>query len=149
MQDSDNEIFVSFVQYEPYEQVPNIIATLGTLPVEKILKLHKKLGTQKMKKNSCVDRITAEYTNTRYLCYDKWHKYCDSSSHSSYNLYGMFYMHEEYLPPCAGHKKPKTEEQMIRMCARNLRHGRCVDEYMKKTLGVALFPDKYAKEHQK
>lgn len=141
----NNKATVSFVKYEPYENVPTIIATLAELPLEKILELHKKLATQNIKESSCLDQIYAEFKT--YLSSNK----LGTNNFSGYDLSKMFYMHEKYLPPCAGHKKPKTEEQMIRMCARNLRHGRCRDKFMQNTLGVALFPQKYAiqKENEK
>jgi hypothetical protein len=41
------------------------------------------------------------------------------------------------------------ETGKIKRCARNLKNGKCLDEFIRNTLGVALFPEHYAKDKQK
>lgn len=51
--------------------------------------------------------------------------------------------------PACGNAGAKSELALTRHCATNLRAGRCRDEFMRRTLGAALFPQFYLNEKQK
>lgn len=54
-----------------------------------------------------------------------------------------------YLAPCYKVKHAQNEIEMACMCARNLRNGKCRDEFVRRTLGAVLFPQFYAQDKQK
>lgn len=70
------------------------------------------------------------------------------------DLSNQFYFYEvsdnKTPAPCMPDgKAPKTENAMLRACAHKLRCGKCRDEFIRNTLGAALFPQHYANEKQK
>ncbi len=139
------DIDVIFSSYDEYESMPVVNIKLGTISSEQVLQLQDKIKTAQYYLGPCIFDMCAKYTdvvNRR-----------DILSHSSrrrkYEISDLFFGRAGFIPPCAGRKKPKTDEDLTCMCARNLRHGRCRNELMIQTLCLTLFKDKYSKENQK
>ena len=65
----------------------------------------------------------------------------------------MLYIKELFEPdcttPCKCDNKCNDEFGRLNTCARNLRAGKCRDEFMRVTLGAILFPKLYGKDKQK
>jgi len=141
----EKNIRVSFVDYDTYESYPTVSIQLGQISTEKMLELQEIFSKSHTTKKDCVYEICAEYSDSTH--YEPKRNGRDTRRLRSYELSGMFYTGK--IPLCAGCKKPQDTEHALRMCARNLSHGRCKDEFMRRTLGVALFPQYYAKEIQK
>lgn len=64
--------------------------------------------------------------------------------HHTYALFPQFNISGK-VAPCCTENRPHCQNDMLQMCAHNLRCGKCQDEFIRRTLGAALFPQFYAK----
>lgn len=140
---SDKNIPVNFVQYEPYEHYPNHVAHLGHIGSDELNELMSVFNTNKIAQNACICSL-----NLSYLEQTRFGRIPGGNKHYCVlDIDGMFYF--DQYPQCGKPNCQLDETGKIKRCARNLKNGKCRDEFIRKTLGVALFPEHYKKDKQK
>lgn len=139
MPDIKKNIPVHFVQYEPYEHFPNHVASLGCLTYSELDTLMEKLSTPNMAINACIKTLNLEYTEST-----GFGRIIGNERRRSLSIDGMFYF--DQYPQCGKQNCKLDEKAKIKRCARNLKNGKCCDEYIKNTLGAILFPQHYGKQ---
>lgn len=134
---------VNFVQYTQYENHPDHIACLGYIGSDELKELMNVFNTNKIAPNACIYSLSLSYSQKtnfgRTAIGNKHNRVLD--------IDGMFYYNQ--YPQCGKQNCPLNEEDKIKRCARNLRNGKCLDEFIRNTLGAVLFPEHYAKDKQK
>lgn len=143
MPDPEKNIPVNFVQYEPYEHFPNHIASLGCLTRCELDTLMEKLSTSNVAVNACIKNLNLEYTESTGF----GRAIGGNKRRRSLSIDGMFYF--DQYPQCGKQNCNLDEEAKIKRCARNLKNGKCQDEFVRNTLGAILYPHHYAKDKQK
>lgn len=100
--------------------------------------------------NACPTSMTIRYEDQMSFLYGDARKEKISGRRRVLEISDLFYLAEygTHCPAC-GDKKIKSELAATKYCAKNLRMGRCRDEFMRNTIGAALFPQFYAKDKQK
>lgn len=150
MTQKNNNIQVYFCSYLPYEMVPAHTINLGMITLTQAHKILDKFEKNTSRPYNCIQTMDIEFNDT--VPYGRLPGF--SHRNRVMNLSNMFYFYDvndetTHAPCMAGKKQPKTEDAMVRACANNLRCGKCTDEFIRKTLGVALFPKFYAQDKQK
>lgn len=143
MPDTEKNIPVNFVQYEPYEHFPNHIASLGHLTRSELDTLMEKLSTPNVAVNACIKTLNLEYTESTGF----GRAIGGNARHRSLSIDGMFYF--DQYPQCGKQNCELDEAAKIKRCARNLKNGKCQDEFIRNTLGAILYPQHYATDKQK
>ena len=143
MSNSEKNIPVHFVSYEPYEHFPDIVATLGHISEAERQSLMSAFNTKTPAPNACIRSMTLEYSDHTF--FGRVPGNCDR--YRSLELSNMFYF--DKMPQCQKCSKNIKETTKIKRCARNLKDGKCVDEFIRNTLGAILYPQHYAMEKQK
>lgn len=139
----EKNISVNFVQYEAYEPFPNNVATLGCINLTERDKLMNVLNTNCVAADACIRSLGLSYTDHVNF----GHMLGQTKRNRTLNIDGMFYFDQD--TKCGTPNPHMDEEAKIKRCARNLKAGKCRDEFMRKTLGAILFPQHYAKDKQK
>lgn len=142
MTNNKKDIPVNFVAHEPYSEYPDVIAKLGNISFTDLLKIMNTFSTEKAKPNACIYCLSAEYNDTVRLGRTAWHQ----RRYNSLNLSQMFWL--DNTPQCGEPNSHMDEVAKIKRCARNLKNGKCRDEFIRNTLGAVLFPQHYAKNKQ-
>ena len=143
MTNNKKDIPVNFVAYEPYSEQPDVIANLGYISFTELKKIMNAFSTEKAKLNACIYCLSAEYNDTVRFGRTAWHQ----RRYNSLDLSQMFWLDNN--PQCGNITRQLNEIAKIKHCARNLKNGKCCDEFIRNTLGTILFPQHYAKEKQK
>ncbi|MFQ6702588.1 MAG: hypothetical protein ACLRFO_00085 [Alphaproteobacteria bacterium] len=143
MSNSEKNIPVHFVSYEPHEHFPDIIATLGHISEAERQSLMSAFNTKTSAPNACIKTLCLEYSDkARFGNVPSF-----GPRYSSLNLDGLFYY--DTKPQCAKTNRKMDNTSKLKYCARNLKDGKCVDEFIRNTLGAILYPQHYAMEKQK
>lgn len=136
-------ISVNFVQYEPYEHFPNHVAMLGCISLAELDKLMNALNTNRVAADACIRSLALSYTD--HVNFGRMPGL--TKRNCTLNIDGMFYYGQD--TKCGTPNPHMDEEAKIKRCARNLKNGKCKDEFIRNTLGATLFPQHYAKDKQK
>ena len=140
MSDTKQNIPVNMVAYEPYENWPTHISLLGYVTHNTIENLMNVFASATPDKNACILSMGLQYTDRV-----RFGRTYDAGARTpQLDLDGMFY--PDRYPKCCAQKKNQTDAQKIKRYAKNLRNGKCCDEFIQKTLGMILFPEHYAKQ---
>lgn len=144
------QISVNFCTYMPYERFPDTRINLGEINTAQLNGLMDALAKNSGQKHDCVKTMSVDFSDT--MSFGRMPG--DGRRYRSLDLSNLFYFYDVDAPkfraPCiTGARLPQTSDAMMRTCAHNLRCGKCRDEFIRKTLGVALFPQYYANEKQK
>lgn len=136
----EKNINVNFVKYEPYEHFPDIVAHLGRISDDELNEIMTTFSTHNIAPNACIQT----------LCLD----FCDHTNfgrtigcnnrYRTLDLGNMFYF--DAMPQCGKQNCTLDETAKINRCARNLKNGKCRDEFIKNTLGAILYPQHYGKQ---
>ncbi len=164
MSDQKQLIAVNFVEHEPYEHFPNHVKTLGYISsadaqelmdifanprqsvflgtVQNSPKLQELLGTNDVAPNACIKTLSMTLNDQVNF----GHIPGGASRYRSLDIDGLFYL--DTNPQCVKNTNTRkwTDKKKLLCCARNLRNGKCTDEFIKNTLGAALFPQHYGKQ---
>lgn len=140
MNDPSQLISVNFVEYVPYESIPNHIETLGHISSADAKKLMDIFSTSDIAPNACIKTLCLRYQDQVNF------GQIPSGAHRyrSLDIDGLFYY--DTIPQCATRKRKWDDEKKLKHCARNLRTGKCTDEFIKNTLGAILYPQHYGKQ---
>ena len=138
----NKDIAVRFVEYHDYGQSPKEIVKLGTISINQILHLQNMFENNNAK-NSCLYNMMADYTD---------HVSCGESTTSrqrerGYDLSWLSH-NNNFVPPCDTQTRCGNVVARMQLCAEKLCDGKCVDEFARRTLGMTLFREKYAKKSQ-
>ncbi|MDE6250086.1 MAG: hypothetical protein K2M34_00425 [Alphaproteobacteria bacterium] len=91
--------------------------------------------------NSCIQKLSLRYSET--IDFNK-------IDGRGIHIDPLWYKDERKplscAPECAGNCDRRTR---MRICAENLKTGKCQDAFMRRTLGATLFPKLYITEKQK
>ena len=160
-------IAVNFVDYMPYEEIPNHVITLGMISTDDAIKLmdifanprqSAFLGTiqnspklQELLKsgnvapNACIKTLCLRHQDQINF----GHMPAGEYRYRSLDIDGPFYL--DTNPQCVKdtNNRKWNDTAKLKCCARNLRDGKCTDEFIRNTLGVILFPKHYAKQNGK
>lgn len=136
-------IAVNFVEYVPYESIPNHVKTLGYISEQDALKLMDIFNTSDVAPDACIKTLSMELTDK--VSYGKIPGY--AMRYRSLDIDGLFYL--DTKPQCGTPSNKMSDTAKLKHCARNLRAGRCTDEFIKNTLGAILYPQHYGKNKQK
>jgi hypothetical protein len=137
MSKKTNNIPVNFLVYEQYNDFPQTIK-LGCITQSKALELIEQFRNSRSTKKACLKSLQVSYTDI--VNFEPFKTY--GQKHGNLNITGMFF--PDYKPQCA--KCKNDDLAKAKCCARNLRGGKCQDEFIKNTLGTALFPQHYGKQ---
>ena len=140
MDKSQKNIPVNLVAYEPYENFPIPIASLGKISIKEVEFLMDKFKQNFSTQKSCIVSMTLEYIDRTHF----GRKIGGGIRFQALDISGMFY--PDRTPMCGKPSKRMTDEQKIRRCARNLQNGTCCDEFIRTTLGAILYPQQYTKQ---
>ncbi|MBP3545382.1 MAG: hypothetical protein J6J82_03695 [Alphaproteobacteria bacterium] len=137
MSKQTNNIPINFLVYEPYNDFPQTIR-LGRITQSQALETIDKFRNSRPTEKACLKSLQVNYTDI--VNFESFKTY--GKKHGVLNISGMFF--PDYKPKCA---KCKNEDlAKVKCCARNLRAGKCQDEFIRKTLGAILFPQHYGKQ---
>ena len=136
-------IAVNFVEYVPYESIPDHIKTLGYISDEDALKLLDAFNTSDVAPNACIKTLSLALSDKVSFGHIPGY----GARYRSLDIDGLFYY--DTKPQCAKTNRKMNNTSKLKCCARNLRAGKCTDEFIKNTLGAALFPQHYGKNKQK
>lgn len=136
---ADKNIFVHFVHYEPYEPYPDIIAHLGEISDSERTQLMDAFSQHTPALDACVRQMSLEFIDKTYFGRTPWAQ----ERYRTLNLSSMFY---NQMPKCGQQNCKLDDSAKIKRCARNLKNGKCQDEFIKNTLGAILFPQHYGKQ---
>lgn len=137
------DISVNFVLYEPYETFPDIVAHLGKISDNDLNKIMSAFNTSAIAPNACIKSLDLNYQDNV-----KFGRIPGNSKRDrTLELDSMFYF--DTTPMCGKPNCKLDNTAKIKRCARNLKNGKCVDEFIRNTLGAVLYPQHYAKDKQK
>ena len=140
MPDKDQLVYVNFVTYEPHESIPTNIINLGAISVPQAQEIMDKFNNAAVAPNACIKTLCLEYNDqARFGNVPSF-----GPRYSSLDLDGLFYC--DTNPQCKKTIRKMDELSKLKHCARSLRAGKCCDEFIKNTLGAALFPQHYGKQ---
>lgn len=143
MPDSKKNISVRFVKYEPYETLPDIAALLGKISDDERKKIMDAFSTHTSTATACIPHMTLDFQDKTHYGPPLWHH----DRYRTLELSNMFYHNQ--MPKCGKQDCELDEEAKIKRCARNLKNGKCQDEFIRNTLGAILYPQHYATDKQK
>ena len=140
MADKDQLVYVNFVTYEQYESIPTNSINLGAISVPQAQEIMDTFNNATVAPNACIKTLCMEYSDRA--------RFGQAPSfglrYSSLDLDGLFYC--DTNPQCKKTIRKMDELSKLKHCARSLRAGKCCDEFIKNTLGAALFPQHYGKQ---
>ena len=142
MSDIKEMIAVNFVEYEPYEHFPNHVKTLGYISDTDALKLTDAFNTSTVAPNACIKTLSIQFTDHVHFGNTPG----TGTRYRSLDIDGLFYL--DTNPQCVKNTNTRewTDKKKLLCCARNLRTGKCTDEFIKNTLGAILYPQHYGKQ---
>ncbi|MBQ3039106.1 MAG: hypothetical protein IJD41_00930 [Alphaproteobacteria bacterium] len=164
MTDPKQPIAVNFVEYEQYEHFPNHVQTLGYVSVADALKLmdifanprqsaflgliqnspklQELLQHDNVAPNACIKTLSMQFNDQVHFGNIPG----AGNRYRSLDIDGLFYL--DTNPQCATKTNTRkwTDKKKLLCCARNLRTGKCTDEFIKNTLGAILYPQHYGKQ---
>ena len=141
MSDNKKNISVCFAKYEPYEHIPDICHVLGKISDDDLKKIMDTFSDKNAQPHSCILHMSLDFHDQAVFGHPPW----DHKRHRVLELSNMFH----YNTKCNKHGPELDETAKIKRCARNLQNGKCVDEFIRNTLGAILYPQHYAMEKQK
>ena len=133
-------IAVNFVEYVPHESIPNHIKTLGYISDADAQKLMDTFNTSDVAQNACIKTLSMELNDK--VSYGKMPGF--GMRYRSLDIDGLFYC--DTYPQCTKTIRNMDELSKTKHCARNLRAGKCTDEFIRNTLGAILYPQHYGKQ---
>lgn len=146
MTDSKKNIHVNFVAYELYEPIPTFATTIGmATPAQAQQIMDALVANHDTAGACCIRQICAEYKNYVSLKRPVLPGVNPSLNQNvSLDLTPIFYYSTKQL--CYSSNHFFSDEKRMQRCARNLRAGKCTDEFIKNTLGAILYPQHYGKQ---
>lgn len=136
MQKKPKKVPVKFTVPDQYDSFMSHTRQLGFISPEQAHQIIDEFKTHKPAKNACIKSASVEFEEwTHFGPYNNEH-------FSWLNISGMFY--PDNTPQCA--KCIPSDIAKVNCCARNLRAGKCQDDFIKQTLGAILFPQHYGKQ---
>lgn len=136
-------IAVNFVEYVPYESIPDHVKTLGYISDEDALKLLDAFNTSDVAPNACIKTLSLALSDKVSFGHIPGY----GARYRSLDIDGLFYY--DTKPQCAKTNRKMDDTSKLKYCARSLRAGKCCDEFIKNTLGAILYPQHYGKNKQK
>lgn len=133
-------IAVNFVEYMPYENIPNHIKTLGYISDADTQKLLDAFNTTDIAANACIKTLNMEFNDR--VTFGQMPGF--GARYRSLDISGLFYLDDN--PQCCQTARKWNETAKLKYCVRNLRAGKCTDEFIKNTLGAILYPQHYGKQ---
>ncbi len=158
MSKKEPQISVNFCTYIPYETIPDICINLGRISTAQLNRLMDAFAKNSDKQHDCIQTMSVDFSDTMSVDFSDAKTFGRMPGmdrrYRTLDLSNMFYFYDVRTPkfraPCiTGARLPQTSDAMTRACAHNLRCGKCRDEFIRKTLGVMLFPKLYANDKQK
>ena len=144
MSDTKKNIAVRFVKFEQDEKHPDTIGFLGNISDDERIKIMDAFSAHTPAANACIPHMTLDFQDKTYYGHAPW----NYDRYPFLYLYSMFRLTNK-MPKCGKQDCKLDEEAKIKRCARNLKNGKCQDEFMRNTLGAILYPQHYAKDKQK
>lgn len=143
---TDNQsIKVSFIQDTPKDS----FEYLGHISPNDAIKIITAIGSGNAPTPICTGPISADFiylTATPYM--RPFH-------HGELKLNQLFTKTTEYMSadayhmPCALDCKNASPDARTKICAKNLAAGKCLDKFMRETIGTVLYPHHYAAQKVK
>lgn len=137
MSDTKQKIIVKYHIPTPQDSALALYThTLGEISEQESLEICHTIKNMTPNTKSCICGIIARQTETQ-----TWNNDFTSPLHEL--LITHIFWRDDKHPLCCVRKQHKKQIGLIKMCARNLMAGKCHDEFMRNTLGKALFPAHY------
>ena len=140
MPEPNQLVYVNYVTYDPYESMPTNIINLGAITTDQAQELLDTFNTSDVAPNACIKTLSMEYKDSARFSMTPG----SGPRYSSLDIDGLFYC--DTYPLCNQTIRKTNEISKLKCCARNLRNGKCTDEFIKNTLGAALYPQHYGKQ---
>ena len=135
MSKRQKKVPIKFTVPDQYDIFMSHTYQLGFVTTEQAHQIINKFHSNKPAPNACIQGAS--------IAFEEWvHFGPHNTKHfTSLNISGMFY--PDKMPQCA--KCIPSDTAKVNCCARNLRSGKCQDQFIKQTLGAILFPQHYGK----
>ena len=140
MPEPNQLVYVNYVTYEAYETAPTNVINLGAITTDQAQELLDTFNTSDVAPNACIKTLSMEYKDSARFGMTPGF----GPRYSSLDIDGLFYC--DTYPQCKQTIRKTNEISKLKHCARNLRAGKCTDEFIKNTLGAALYPQHYGKQ---
>lgn len=146
MPNTKKSIAVNFVGYEPYEPVPTFTTTIGMATQSQALQLIDALVANHDTAGACcIRQICAEYKNYVSLKRPVLPGVNPSLNQNvSLDLTPIFYYSTKQLCYPSNHRF--SDEKRMQRCAKHLRAGKCIDPFIRQSIGAILYPELYTKQ---
>ena len=134
---------VCFFHSEPWRRSGTYHVMGPNIDDETLAKLLNAFETTTAPSDFCLHNLNIhmQYNN-------RIHRNCSATGFSSTCALSTDF-NQEMLCPCDSKLNKAAQLCKADICARNSAHGKCQDEFMRKTIGAILFPQHYASEKQK
>lgn len=135
--------------------VPNYDDFGTTIPVTRITtaqlkQLQESVANAKLPTDSCISSLSVKYQDEMSFLIGGARYNHMAKRHRTVEISNLFWPRDTHITPCAPHRHPTHSlHKTMRVCAYNLRTGKCKDAFMRNTIGAVLFPKLYAKDKQK
>lgn len=147
------KIDVSFINRLPFDDYdcPSTNIHMGQITSSQLNAILAEFKKNAPSAHACIKTMLFEFKDCGNF---DWPLERTPTRFSQLNLSDMFPSYDfdtdRITAPCMiGKKRPQTKDAMVNACANNLRCGKCREEFIRRTLGAALFPQFYAKDKQK
>ncbi len=148
---NNKNIGVYFSYCLPYDEYPDLYRLTATdrATAQKIM---DDFSAVKSGCDMCWNHVDIELSDNITV----YHRPIDTKRRASLKFENIFYTHQYlqpceqmYTPPCIPtvRHRPRTELNMIKRCAENIRTGKCQNEFIRRTIGARLFPQIYTNEN--
>lgn len=111
--------------------------------------LQQSISCATLPKDSCLTSMSIKFIDSMSFLAGGSRRNRITERDLTLEISDLFYLADTNHRLLCSNCKKKGEHAMIRHCANILPNGGCRDEFMRRTLGAALFPKLYAKENQK
>lgn len=146
MPNTKKSIAVNFVGYEPYEPVPTFTTTIGmATPAQAQQIMDALVANHDTAGACCIHQLRAEYKHYTSLARpDSTGKNGSLNQHQSLDLMPTFYYNNKQLCYPSNHRF--SDEKRMQRCAKHLRAGKCIDPFIRQSIGAILYPELYTKQ---
>lgn len=137
---------ISVVFYAPDYEIRVFVPVTRITP-DQLKQLQQNIANAKLPSDSCICSLSIKYQDEMSFLDGGARRDHITGRRHTLEISDLFYL-KENAPACCAHSF-RTDSGFMHNCARNLRAGRCRDEFMRNTIGAALFPALYGKDKQK
>ncbi len=150
---TDNRfIKVRFTENKPGKNayIWDVIADLGYVSPADAMKIATEVADTKTLKPLCTGPVGVQLTYNTTTPYMRPMQFGTLDIQSLFNMPKAYANEDAHPMPCVMTNCSKlSKKKRAKICAAKLAAGRCMDEYMRRTVGAILYPQHYATQKVK